>query len=116
MKVTILGARGSIPTEGKDMLEFGGGTSCVLVESDDRAIFLDAGTGIINAPDIGNRSITILLTHPHLDQVIGLPFFPYISEKNRRIDFYAARTGDYSAYEQLDTVYTNPLWPCRIVD
>ena len=116
MKVTILGARGSIPTEGKDMLEFGGGTSCVLVESDDRAIFLDAGTGIINAPNIGNKSITILLTHPHLDHVIGLPFFPYISEKNRRIDFYAARTGDYSAYEQLDTVYTNPLWPCRIVD
>ena len=81
MKVTILGARGSIPTEGKDMLEFGGGTSCVLVESGDQAVFLDAGTGILNAPDIGDKAITILLTHPHLDHIIGLPFFPYIFER-----------------------------------
>ena len=59
LKITILGARGSIPTEGEDMLEFGGATSCVLVETDDNAIFLDAGTGIRNAPDVGDKEISI---------------------------------------------------------
>jgi ribonuclease BN (tRNA processing enzyme) len=116
MKVTILGARGSIPTEGSEMLEFGGATSSVLVESEDQAIFLDAGTGIINAPDVGDRSISILMTHPHLDHVLGLPFFPYITAKGRRIDFYSGKNGILSTYEQLDTVYSNPLWPCKLED
>ena len=116
MKVTILGARGSIPTEGPEMLEFGGGTSCVLVESDDQAIFLDAGTGIINAPNVGDKEISILMTHPHLDHVLGLPFFPYIFEKGRKIGFYAGKNGILNTYEQLGTVFSNPLWPCRIED
>ena len=54
MKITILGARGSVPTDGRDMLEFGGATSCVLVETDDTALYLDAGTGIMSAPDLGD--------------------------------------------------------------
>ncbi|MBO4908158.1 MAG: MBL fold metallo-hydrolase [Lachnospiraceae bacterium] len=116
MKVTILGARGSIPTEGPEMLEFGGGTSCVLVENEDSAIFLDAGTGIINSPDIGDKAISILMTHPHLDHVLGLPFFPYIFEKGRDIGFYAGKNGLLTTYEQLGTVFSNPLWPCRIED
>jgi len=116
MKVTILGARGSIPTEGKDMLEFGGGTSCVLVESADRAIYLDAGTGITGTPDIGDKAISILLTHPHLDHILGFPFFPYISEKNRKIDIYAAKSGDLGAFEQLEALYKNPFWPCGLKD
>lgn len=116
MKVTILGARGSIPTEGPEMLEFGGGTSCVLVESDDQAVFLDAGTGIINAPNVGDKEISILMTHPHLDHVLGLPFFPYIFEKGRKIGFYAGKNGILNTYEQLGTVFSNPLWPCRIED
>ena len=59
MKITILGARGSVPTEGADMLEFGGATSCVLIETDKEAVFFDAGTGIINAPDVGDKKKNI---------------------------------------------------------
>ncbi len=114
LKITILGARGSIPTEGEDMLEFGGATSCVLVETDDNAIFLDAGTGIRNAPDVGDKEISIFLTHPHLDHILGLPFFPYITHKDRQIDFYAAKTSAFSAKEQLDAFFAPPLWPCEV--
>ena len=77
MKITILGARGSVPINGRETLEFGGATSCVLVETDEQAVFLDAGTGIIKSPDVGSRHISILITHPHLDHMIGMPFFPY---------------------------------------
>ena len=76
MKITVLGARGSMPSEGRDFLEYGGATSCVLVETDEQAIYIDAGSGIVRTPDIGNRKISILLTHPHLDHLLGMPFFP----------------------------------------
>ena len=116
MKVTILGARGSIPTEGKDMLEFGGGTSCVLVENHDQAIYLDAGTGMICTPDIGDKAISVLLTHPHLDHILGFPFFPYLSKKNRKVDIFAGKSGDLGAFEQLEALYKNPFWPCGLKD
>ena len=54
MKVTILGARGSIATSGRDVQEFGGATSCVLVETDKEAVFIDAGTGTLS-PSIAER-------------------------------------------------------------
>ncbi len=116
MKITILGARGSVPTAGKNMQEFGGSTSCILVETDEYAIFLDAGTGILNTPDLGNRKIVILLSHPHIDHLIGLPFFPVNREKGRKVDIYAKRRGAYGAAEQIERLISPPLWPCILSD
>lgn len=116
MKITILGARGSVPIDGKDMLEFGGATSCVLVQTDELALFLDAGTGIIHAPDVGSREIKILLTHPHFDHLIGLPFFPYNGEKGRKIDVYGRGNGEMSVFDNLERLISPPLWPCTIAD
>ncbi|MCR4850307.1 MAG: hypothetical protein K5870_03520 [Lachnospiraceae bacterium] len=89
MKITVLGARGSVATDGNEMTVFGGATSCVLVEAGNEAVFLDAGTGIVHAPDIGDRHISILITHPHIDHIVGLPFFPCITQQDRQIDIYA---------------------------
>jgi len=116
MKITILGARGSVPVNGRDMQEFGGATSCVLVETPDQAIFLDAGTGIIRTPDIGDKHISILLTHPHIDHLVGLPFFPYVNESGRAVDIYAKRRGAFGAAEQIDRFISPPLWPCIVTD
>ena len=116
MKITILGARGSVPTGGKDMMEFGGATSCVLVETDEHAIFLDAGTGIIKSPDIGKKHISVLITHPHLDHLIGMPFFPYCNEEGRQIDLYGRKRGGESLEEQFGRLISPPLWPCTLAD
>jgi len=114
MKITVLGARGSMPAEGRDFLEYGGATSCVLVETDTEAIYLDAGSGIVHTPDIGDRNISILLTHPHLDHLLGMPFFPYLSEKNRKVDLYARTIPGMTAGEQMDRLYSAPLWPVKM--
>ncbi len=111
MKIKVLGARGSVPTTGKDMLIYGGSTSSVLVETEDRAIFLDAGTGIQTSPDIGDKQITILISHPHFDHLIGLPFFPYLSEKGIRIDLYGENRFGMTLNEHLTKLIAPPLWP-----
>ena len=116
MKITILGARGSVPVNGSDYLEFGGSTSCVLVETDGEAIFLDAGTGIIHAPDVGEKNISVLITHPHLDHLMGLPFFPYNGRAGRKIDVYGRTRGEDSVKDQLDRLISPPYWPCTLSD
>ena len=116
MKITILGARGSVPTSGPDMHIFGGSTSSILVETDDHAIFLDAGTGIIHAPDVGKKEISILITHPHFDHIMGLPFFPYNTEKDRRIKIYGKIREGLGVKEQIGKLIAPPLWPCTLAD
>ncbi len=116
MKITILGARGSIPTDGKEMATYGGATSCVMVETKDTVLFLDAGTGIMSTPDIGDRSIYILLTHPHADHLLGLPFFPYIYQKDRKIDIYSTVKDGLGTYEQISRLIGKPLWPATVYD
>lgn len=82
MKITIWGCRGSVPTPGADTLRYGGNTTCIEVRAADGVpLIIDAGTGIrllgrkiLEEPD-GPASITLLLTHAHLDHLMGFPFF-----------------------------------------
>ena len=53
MQVRVCGPRGSLPSPGRDMVRYGGNTSCVQVRlSDGSHVVLDAGTGIRNV-DLG---------------------------------------------------------------
>lgn len=79
MKVRLWGTRGSLPSPGADTVRYGGNTTCVSVEGDDRTLLvLDAGTGIrclgLKLED-DLRRVNILLTHLHMDHLQGLPFF-----------------------------------------
>ena len=116
LKITILGARGSIPTEGKDMMEFGGATSCVLVETDENAVFLDAGTGITAAPEMPGKKVSVFITHPHIDHLLGIPFFPCLAKEDEWIDFYATSKDNFSTGAQIAKILSEPLWPCTIND
>ena len=114
LTISILGARGSMASEGEDMLEYGGATSCVLAESAGQAIFFDAGTGIMAAPQTGDEAISLFFTHTHLDHVIGLPFFPQIFERDKRIDVYGPSFNGEGIKGQLDRLFVPPYWPCTI--
>ncbi len=112
--VTILGARGSIPVCREGFGEFGGYTSSYMVRCGESLIFLDAGLGIVNACPEKDLPVSILLSHPHLDHLIGLPFFPLLYEKGRRIDLYAVPREGLSAEKLIDGLYSPPYWPCRM--
>lgn len=72
MKMTVLGSGGWIPTSARQ-------TSCYLVTSGTDALILDAGTGLGKLhiePSLldGVQTVTVALSHFHLDHVIGLGF------------------------------------------
>jgi ribonuclease BN (tRNA processing enzyme) len=72
MKLTVLGSGGWIPTRSRQ-------TSCYLITSGTEALVLDAGTGLgalhINPALLdGVETVTVVLSHFHLDHVTGLGF------------------------------------------
>lgn len=82
-RIKFYGVRGSIPVCSSDFQEFGGNTTCVLLEGPQRTAILDAGTGIrklgkemVQDPHIGvDRPCFLLFSHFHWDHIQGLPFF-----------------------------------------
>jgi ribonuclease BN (tRNA processing enzyme) len=70
------------------LLGTGGGTSipqrstaCALLRQDKRALLIDAGTGVARLRENkqlldGVQQLDVILTHFHLDHVIGLPYLP----------------------------------------
>jgi ribonuclease BN (tRNA processing enzyme) len=72
MKITVLGSGGWIPTSSRQ-------TSSYLITSGTEALVLDAGTGLGALhldPSLldGVETVTVLLSHFHLDHVTGLGF------------------------------------------
>lgn len=115
-RLEILGARGSMPVTGKEYMEYGGATSCYRVRVDDEEIYLDAGSGILKSKPDPNTHITILLTHMHLDHIIGLPFFMALSQKNRIIDIYSRKRSGLGVRDAINRMISPPYWPLKIED
>jgi phosphoribosyl 1,2-cyclic phosphodiesterase len=97
MELEFWGTRGTFPVSGRNRAGYGGNTACASCEvSPGEFVVVDAGTGIRNLgrrlkdrPGPGRLTVHLLLTHFHLDHVMGLPFFePLYSEKSV-VTFYA---------------------------
>ena len=81
MYVRFWGVRGSIPVSGPGYVHYGGNTSCVEVRCGETVLVLDAGSGLreLGAALVeeGCTEVDLLLSHTHVDHVLGLPFFPF---------------------------------------
>ena len=96
MELELWGVRGSTPVSGKDKNKYGGYTSCAcLVTSEGEWIIIDAGTGIkklgekmIKHWEENTVEIHLLLTHFHLDHIIGLPYFAPLYSPKITLNFY----------------------------
>lgn len=82
MKITVWGARGSIPSPGPHTMRYGGNTTCLEIRprSDDAVIIIDAGSGmrLLGKHLLGEaqqKPIYLFLTHAHWDHLQGFPFF-----------------------------------------
>ncbi len=112
----VFGARGSMPVEGNEFSIYGGATSCFRVRAGNEEIYLDGGSGIATAKPSADARITILLTHMHLDHIIGLPFFPALSERGRALDIYADTRAGLSPQDAIDRMISPPYWPLKLGD
>ena len=113
-ELTVLGTRGSMPVNGKNFIVYGGATSCYRIRAGDQEIYLDAGNGILDAAIEPNTRITVLLTHMHLDHIIGLPFFAALGQKNRRVDIYAKSCAGLTGKEAINRLIAPPFWPLKL--
>lgn len=119
MKITIWGTRGSLPAPSPENNQYGGNTSCVSVSQDDTFIVLDAGSGIRrlgSAIPPGISRIDILLTHLHLDHIMGLGFFGPLYNPNLQINIWGPTGYKESLFTRLQRYLSPPLFPIRLQD
>lgn len=120
MKISFWGVRGSHPCWGKEHTLIGGQTSCVSatqLNNPQSHIIFDMGTGIIELGklllDQGIKNITLVISHCHLDHLMGLAFFKPIWDQETTLTFYAPHLSDGLSLETIlkTKLFCPPLFP-----
>ncbi len=118
MKVTLCGTRGSLASPGPNTVRYGGNTSCVLIQgSDSTSLILDAGSGIRPAAQLipqETRQFHILLTHLHMDHVVGLPFFPPLLTPGLDVHIWGPASTTLTLEKRIHRYLSPPLFPLRL--
>jgi phosphoribosyl 1,2-cyclic phosphodiesterase len=115
--VRFWGVRGSLNASGRSFQEVGGHTACVEIRCGDRLFVVDGGSGLkalgAHLGPEAPEEIDVLLSHLHLDHVIGLPFFKPLHLK-RAVRIHAGNLGGASPKEALERLFSPPLFPVRL--
>lgn len=120
MKITLYGTRGSLATPGPDTTRYGGNTACVRVSgADGTELALDAGTGIrrlgLDLPR-ALRRVDILLTHLHMDHILGLGFFGPLFNPAVDVHIWGPASATQSLGDRLSRYLSPPLFPVLLRD
>ncbi len=122
MKVIFGGARGSSPVSGSQYEIYGGDTTSLLVLGDKgERIIIDAGTGLKNLlPHLGESGdpLVMLLSHYHLDHLMGLPSFPPLYQSGRSIKIVGLvpPSGRPDTWQAITTFMGEPYWPVPMAE
>ncbi|MDX7953919.1 MBL fold metallo-hydrolase [Lichenihabitans sp. Uapishka_5] len=111
------GVRGSIACPGPDTLRYGGNTPCVALRCGERQVILDAGSGLRAlglslAAGPMPVSLDLLLSHCHVDHLIGLPFFQPAFDPGSTLRLWAGHlTPETHLARMLAQLMVPPLLP-----
>jgi len=113
LTVRFLGTRGAFPLNIPQTQLLGTETSCVVLETGQDRLILDAGTGL-NHLEPSERTDIILLSHFHYDHILGLPYF--LSRKTQGkvilVTSCASDIGDFAS--KLAKVFGGIGFPVRL--
>lgn len=114
MQIKLLGVRGTLPVHGPEFARFGGATSCVLVRAGGETIILDAGTGLSGRAwekFFPEKHFSMLITHAHVDHLMGFPVFEPLFDRTVSCDLYLKTRDGRCAQQQIEALMSPPLWP-----
>lgn len=118
IKIAFWGVRGSVPVAGAGYTRFGGNTPCVEIRLGDRLFIVDAGSGLLGLGldllKFGPQRVDILLSHLHLDHVMGLPFFKPAMLPGSNVTLYCGNRDGETAEEPLKRVFSPPIFPVTL--
>jgi len=126
LKIKTYGCRASTPMSHVAWSRYGGNTSCMTVESEGVRIIVDAGSGLMLLEDelrrqnpdcFVNLPHNILISHLHIDHIIGFGTFEpiWVKDNNMRV-FTCTRDEKLSLKEQVFGIFKPPYWPSSLVD
>jgi phosphoribosyl 1,2-cyclic phosphodiesterase len=114
--LVIRGVRGTTPSPEPTTARYGGHTTCFSLSTDEGHLVIDAGTGLVSLGDRiqaegDRRPVTILLTHLHLDHVLGLPSFAPLYIPGQPVTMMADPRRDEDWKAALRRLMATPYWP-----
>jgi phosphoribosyl 1,2-cyclic phosphodiesterase len=120
LSVTFWGVRGSYASPGNEYARYGGHTPCLEVRAGEHLIIIDAGTGLgplgAHLGQHAPKTVNILLSHLHLDHVMGLPFFKPALFKDRTIRLHCGNLGGKTAKMALNRLFSPPIFPVTLAE
>ena len=119
MRVKVYGCRGSLPTTRDIASKYGSNTSCIAVETKEQSLILDAGSGIAQMDKITKlfkrkeKPFDILLSHLHLDHLLGLTVFSkvWMNSPDDLVRIYTLGRDGRPLKEQIFGIFEPPYWP-----
>jgi phosphoribosyl 1,2-cyclic phosphodiesterase len=120
ISVRFWGVRGSIACPGPGTARYGGNTPCVEIRCGEHVLIFDAGTGIRPLGNMLVQSGTssafdILLSHCHIDHVVGLPFFAPLFATSQVVRIWAGNLQPTCSIEGTTRkIMSFPLFPLQV--
>jgi len=121
MKIKFWGVRGSYPTPGAGTVKYGGNTPSVEVQTGNRTVILDAGTGIIPlgrelARTKRASELLLLFSHLHHDHTQGFPFFVPAYMPNAKLHIFGPDGTHESLKGVLELNQSSETFPISLRD
>ncbi|MEL0067991.1 MAG: MBL fold metallo-hydrolase [Gammaproteobacteria bacterium] len=113
MQVFFAGTRGAYPTLSPTSQKTGGNTNCVTVSVGDDRLIIDGGTGTENISP-RNTDDTIVLSHFHLDHLIGLPMFLTRKQQGGCLIIKAVESTCASTKTILSKIFGSEFFPVSL--
>jgi len=112
--IVFYGTRGTCSLTSSKYQEFGGATTCIMLNIDNQHIMIDCGSGINNAiEDLKDiDELHLFISHTHLDHISGVPTLLSVFE-NKKLHIYGKTFDNISIKDSIYRIMSKDLWPVR---